>query len=196
MIIEKSSPHFSRRHHKKIDMIVLHATAGSAVGAIAWVMNPKSKVSYHYLIDKKGQIYRHVADKHRAWHAGRSAWKRKRDINDYSIGLALENKNDGKDIYPDVQTRSCLSLIRTLMRKYKIDPDDVVRHADIAPGRKTDPKGFKWIEFKTHLIKEKEEGVVQPTVIIEYSFWQRIIKFLTNIINHKDKEEGSNNDGN
>ncbi len=58
-----TSPNHSSREGKPITMLVLHATAGSARSALAWLTNPAARVSAHYLIDKRGHIYQLVADR-------------------------------------------------------------------------------------------------------------------------------------
>ena len=34
------------------EYIILHHSSGSYLGGISWIRNPKSRVSYHYLIDQ------------------------------------------------------------------------------------------------------------------------------------------------
>ena len=55
-------------------------------------MTKKSKVSCHYLIDRKGKILRMVDDNNIAWHAGKSKWKNFKNINKVSLGIELVNK--------------------------------------------------------------------------------------------------------
>lgn len=93
-------------------MIVLHATVGSARSALAWLTNPAARVSAHYLIDKTGRVYQLVADEEAAWHAGRAEWKGQTAINEISLGIELENANDGRDPYPAPQITAVLSLLR------------------------------------------------------------------------------------
>lgn len=68
--------------NRTIDMIVLHSTGSdNAEGAIAWFNNPNSKVSAHYVIDRKGLVYKLVRIQHIAWHA--------RGYNNRSIGIEI-----------------------------------------------------------------------------------------------------------
>lgn len=136
-------------------MLVIHATVGSAESALNWLCNPVSKVSTHYLIDKSGRIYRLVSDDLSAWHAGKSRWRglSATDIALGSIGIELENRNDGRDPYPPAQLDSLVELSHMLVVKYGILSDMVVRHLDIAipPGRKTDPAGLDWEWYMSRL---------------------------------------------
>src|SRR3954463_11295279 len=104
------SPNQSPRHNRAITMMVIHATAGSARSALGWLTTPLSRVSAHYLIDKGGHIYQLGPDDRAAWHAGRAAWHGETAINDISIGIELENANDGRDAYPPEQLDALLEL--------------------------------------------------------------------------------------
>ena len=79
MIIKTSySLNFSKkiRKNKDIKLIVIHYTGmQSKIESIKRLLNPKHKVSTHYLIDRKGQILKMVDDNKIAWHAGKSKWK-------------------------------------------------------------------------------------------------------------------------
>src|SRR5262245_17193369 len=122
------SPNHSARPSQQISMLVIHATAGSARSALAWLTTPLSRVSAHYLIDKRGHIYQLVADERMAWHAGRARWRETTAINQISIGIELENANTGRDPYPPEQIDALLALATEKVEKYHIAPEMVVRH--------------------------------------------------------------------
>ena len=149
------SPNQSSRGGARITLIVLHATVGSGASALAWLTNPLSKVSTHYLIYKTGYIYQLVPPDRAAWHAGTSAWMGMNSaaIQRQSLGIELENRNDGHDSYPPAQLASAHWLCTTLVARYNIERADVVRHLDIATpkGRKTDPAGLPWPAFADSL---------------------------------------------
>jgi AmpD protein len=99
------------------------------------------KVSAHFFIRRDGEIIQFVACTERAWHAGASNWCGRERCNDFSIGIELE----GSDTTPftDAQYAQLASLTWALKATYPIF--DIVGHADIAPGRKTDPgPHFDW----------------------------------------------------
>jgi len=145
----RRSANRSPRGSTIIEMIVLHATVGSAKSALDWLTSPASKVSTHYLIDNAGKVYQLVADDQVAWHAGRSSWHGVTKVNECSLGIELENANDGRDPYPAVQLEQCRLLCLDKIARYHIARGDVVRHLDIATprGRKTDPAAFPWPAF-------------------------------------------------
>ncbi|WP_442806715.1 1,6-anhydro-N-acetylmuramyl-L-alanine amidase AmpD [Thauera sp. Sel9] len=106
------------------------------------------RVSAHYFIRRDGKVVRFVDPVLRAWHAGVSSWNGRERCNDFSIGIELE----GCDTLPfeDVQYRQLAGLIDELKRHYPIEA--VVGHADIAPGRKTDPGPFfDWARLRRDL---------------------------------------------
>lgn len=102
------------------------------------------KVSAHFLIRCNGEIIQFVPCGRRAWHAGASSWQGRSGCNDFSIGVELE----GSDHVPfnDRQYKALARLTRLLKRTYHIR--FIVGHADIAPGRKTDPGPcFDWPRY-------------------------------------------------
>ncbi len=74
------------------DTVIIHYTAGSsAESSAAWLKNPSAKASAHLVVGKKGQIIQLAPFNIRTWHAGRSAWKGRTGLNQYSIGIELDN---------------------------------------------------------------------------------------------------------
>lgn len=74
------------------DTIVLHYTAGSSLESSAsWLQNPKAKASAHLVIGKTGQVVQLAPFNVRTWHAGRSSWNGRSGLNQYSIGIELDN---------------------------------------------------------------------------------------------------------
>jgi len=154
MIEYKESPNQSLRKGPRIDMVVIHATASDSFeGALAWMLNPKSQVSAHYLIGKDGKVVQLVKESKKAWHAGKSDWKGDPDCNNFSIGIELVNKNDGLDEYPDIQIITLAKLVANIQGFFKAITDDrIVGHDQIAPSRKTDPgRIFPWVQFGAYL---------------------------------------------
>ncbi len=102
------------------------------------------RVSAHFLIRRNGEIVQFVPCGKRAWHAGASLWRGRSGCNDFSIGVELE----GTDHVPfsDPQYTALVRLTRLLQRTYPICA--LAGHADIAPGRKTDPGPcFDWQRY-------------------------------------------------
>jgi len=102
------------------------------------------KVSAHVVIRRDGQLVQFVPFSKRAWHAGQSCFRGRNVCNDFSIGIELEGTDELP--YTEAQYRSLTALIALLRSRYpNIDADAITGHADIAPGRKTDPgPAFDW----------------------------------------------------
>lgn len=99
------------------------------------------RVSAHFFIRRDGDLLQFVSTRHRAWHAGISAWRGRERCNDFSLGIELEGCDEQP--FTPIQYIRLARLIRILRREFAIE--DIVGHADIAPGRKTDPGPcFDW----------------------------------------------------
>ena len=108
------------------------------------------KVSSHFLITRKGLLIQFVPTHKRAWHAGISAYKGRENCNDFSIGIELEGCDDEEFEKP--QYHSLSKLINFLSIDLQINKQNIVGHADIAPGRKTDPGPlFDWTLLQSML---------------------------------------------
>src|SRR5690349_9760973 len=91
---DKRSPNFDERNGQKPEIIVVHYTGMESTQAVLdKFADPNSKVSAHYLIDEKGNIYAMVDEEKRAWHAGISSWMGKDDVNSRSIGIEISNRD-------------------------------------------------------------------------------------------------------
>jgi N-acetylmuramoyl-L-alanine amidase len=147
LIHKFKSPNFNDRKSKNIEIIVIHYTALSSItNSLKYLCSKKNKVSSHYLISQSGKIYSLVSEKKRAWHAGQSYWKGNTDINSVSIGIELDySPSDKNNKYSLKLNSSLISLLKNLLKKYKIKTENVLGHSDIAPYRKIDPgKYFPW----------------------------------------------------
>lgn len=99
------------------------------------------RVSAHFLIRRDGSTVQFVPCRLRAWHAGASRWRGLERCNDFSIGIELEGCDE--QAFAPPQYDALARLVSVLRRHYPIE--DVVGHADISPGRKSDPgPHFDW----------------------------------------------------
>ena len=148
--IKNFSPNYDRkkRASNSIQIIVFHYTGmQSERESINRLCNPSSKVSSHYLINRRGKIFSLIQDRHIAWHAGKSCWGRYKNLNKNSIGIELVNKGHqfGYISFKKKQISSLIKLCKKLIKKYKINKKNIVGHSDIAPLRKIDPgEKFPW----------------------------------------------------
>ena len=115
--------------------------------AINKLTKTQSRVSSHYFVKNNGEIITMVPDLYIAWHAGRSSWGKYKSLNKYSIGIEITNPghNFRYKRFSKLQTKSLIKLSKFLIKKYKIDPRNILGHSDIAPERKKDPgEKFPW----------------------------------------------------
>ena len=110
------------------------------------------RVSAHLLLQRDGELLQFVSFDERAWHAGTSCFRGRRDCNDYSIGIELEGADE--DPYTEVQYQRLALVTRALLLHYTgLHPDRIVGHCDIAPGRKSDPgPAFDWRRYRADLM--------------------------------------------
>jgi N-acetylmuramoyl-L-alanine amidase len=131
-----------------ISAIVIHYTdMENAQLALTRLCDKQAEVSCHYVIDEDGSIYNLVPDLKRAWHAGKSYWRGRENVNNFSVGIEMVNPGTDfkKHPFTAAQMSSCLSLCQHLTMLYNIPRHNVIGHSDVAPDRKIDPgEHFNW----------------------------------------------------
>jgi len=137
-----------KRTKNQIKFVIIHYTGmQSEIESIERLKDVKSKVSCHYLINRKGSVVQMAEEKNIAWHAGKSKWKNFTNLNKGSIGIELVNRGHkfGYENYTKLQINSLVNLCKELKKKYKINKENFLGHSDIAPLRKIDPgEKFPW----------------------------------------------------
>lgn len=166
-IIDHASPNFNARPvGTAVACVVLHGTAGSSVeGDLAWLCDEArgsdgepvdTSASYHYLVGRDGTVYQLVDEADRAWHAGESEWLGRPDVNDFSVGIGMTNRgpvggdarNPGQQLYTTEQIMAAAELTTQVCQRHGVPWRNVVTHALVSPGRKSDPwLHFPWGEF-------------------------------------------------
>ncbi|MFC0267180.1 N-acetylmuramoyl-L-alanine amidase [Kushneria aurantia] len=144
----------ARGQNQRVRFIVLHYTGGDERAALRTLT--ESNVSAHYLVTDNPGRYRDrpvvlqlVDEDRRAWHAGVSQWADRSNLNDTSVGIEIVNPgyHDSPEgqvwtPYSRAQIELVIELTRDLVERYDIEPQNVLGHSDIAPGRKVDPGPF------------------------------------------------------
>ncbi|KLI98262.1 N-acetylmuramoyl-L-alanine amidase [Luteimonas sp. FCS-9] len=133
-------------------LVVLHYTEQDSVERSLDTLrtaNSGGRVSAHYLIGKRGERYQLVSDLDRAWHAGAGRWGAITDVNSASIGIELDN--NGREPFAEPLVESLLVLLEDLRTRWRIAPENVIGHSDLAPARKIDPGvHFPWRRLAEH----------------------------------------------
>ncbi|UVE17912.1 N-acetylmuramoyl-L-alanine amidase [Pseudomonas sp. LS44] len=147
--IDTSQP--SANHDSRVQFIVLHYTSTDLQRSLQILT--QDEVSSHYLIGAAPPtIYRLVEEDQRAWHAGVSEWQGRTWLNSSSIGIELVNPGfedtpNGRVWYPysDEQIDALILLLKDIVQRHHIAPENIIGHSDIAPLRKLDPGPlFPW----------------------------------------------------
>lgn len=125
---EKTSPNKSAGIQQKF--LLIHYTAGvSAESSVAWLCNPQAKASAHLVIGRDGSIAQLVRFDERAWHAGESQWGLLKGLNQYSIGIELDNeglltrRGDGKWVFG----KTVIADDQVILAPHRLDPAAVQR---------------------------------------------------------------------
>lgn len=174
-----TSTHSSSRNGAAVQAIVIHATAGT--NSLGWLLKNPQQVSAHYLIRKDGWIYQLVALDRAAHHCGYSKITvdgktydktTSPNPNQISVGIELENLNNGKDPYPAVQIAALRELLDYLRSRY---PRAVLLfHRDIDTQGKTDPRGLDWPDIFPAEPETKQTRVIGagPSITLaQFSTW-------------------------
>lgn len=74
------------------DTIVIHYTAGSSLdSSVKTLQDPAVKASAHLIVGRDGAVRQLVPFNKIAWHAGQSSYLDRDGLNQYSIGIELDN---------------------------------------------------------------------------------------------------------
>lgn len=109
--------------------IILHTTEGAAAGALSKL---RRNGEAHYLVTRKGQIYRLIEDNRLAKHAGRSMWNGRRNVDEVSLGIETEGYHNRP--MTSIQEQALAFLLRTLKARYRIPDVNILTHSMVAYG--------------------------------------------------------------
>lgn len=163
---EANRNHWDNRTEGPIRFLIMHYTVCTFPATLNLFTKNigDGRVSAHYVISQKEELVRGgipiqvVPEDKRSWHAGVSFWRGKHNLNHEAIGI--ENINQGfvgeETAHPtwfafDPDQIATLGVLSAdIVKRYSIRPENIVGHADIAPGRKQDPGIlFPWEELHT-----------------------------------------------
>ncbi|MFH1037124.1 MAG: N-acetylmuramoyl-L-alanine amidase [PVC group bacterium] len=126
--------HYSPRNRERpprtsTEYIILHTTEGPARGSLRKV---RENGETHYFVDTDGHIYRIIHRDRVAFHAGRSMWRGKTDLDSCSIGIEVVGYHN-KSITA-AQYQALGELLRQLQTVYKVPDERVLCHSMVAYG--------------------------------------------------------------
>lgn len=161
---------------QKVRYIVIHYTAGrgdTAQDNGRYFANNVVAASAHWFVDEN-EVLASVPEQFVAWHCGGAAYMHPECRNSNSIGVELcsEMDQNGQYYFTEQTLENAKELVRTLMERYDIPMERVLRHYDVTG--KICPAPFvgagmdAWEEFKGGLtVYPKFENVpdwAKPTI--------------------------------
>ena len=127
-----------RRVRASTELIVLHTTEAPARSSLNKVSD---RGECHFCVTEDGSVYRIVDRDREAFHAGRSMWNGKEDVDKFSIGIECVGFHD--KAMPAAQIRAIRTLVKELQSMYSIPDHKVVCHSHVAYGAPN-----KWHKYR------------------------------------------------
>ena len=150
--VSRQTPNFSKGKIMTPKAAVLHHTSGSYAGSVDWCMKPESMVSYHCIIKRDGERTVLASDNQRTWHAGKSNWNGKSDLNSWSLGVAFEGDTYKEPLSKEM-IESAIEYLVPRMNRLSLTIKDVTDHRTVSPGRKDDLNPTEFNRFVQELSK-------------------------------------------
>ena len=118
-----------RRVRASTELIVLHTTEAPARSSLNKLSD---RGEAHFCVTEEGSVYAIVDRDRVAFHAGRSMWNGKEDVDNFSIGIECVGYHDKP--MPTVQLAAIRTLVKELQAMYRIPDERVVCHSHVAYG--------------------------------------------------------------
>ena len=142
----------ARSQSSRVKFIVIHYTVSDLPRSIKILT--EQEVSSHYLLTDEAEpkFYTLVDEARMSNHAGVSSWKTYANLNPMSVGIEIVNPGfkqtpEGRVWYPfpQAQLDQLIPLLKQIVARHNIPPQNILGHSDIAPQRKQDPGPlFPW----------------------------------------------------
>lgn len=142
----------------RVKFLIVHYTVSNLPQSIKTLT--QQTVSSHYLLSDEAtpRVYGLVDETRQANHAGVSNWKNYTLLNGSSVGIEIVNPGftespNGRVYYPfpQAQIDRLIVLMKDIVARHQIPPENILGHSDIAPTRKQDPGPlFPWAQLAQH----------------------------------------------
>ncbi len=109
--------------------IILHTTEGGSVGSLSKL---RANGESNYFIDHSGKTYEIIERRRVAYHAGRSMWRGRTNLDDVSLGIEVAGYHN-REINA-AQYDALRALIKDLQAAYGIPDEAVLSHSMVAYG--------------------------------------------------------------
>lgn len=166
------------RKNENIKFIILHyvGAVSTAKNNAEYFYDKYRGASAHYFVDDK-EIWQVVEDNDASWAIGADKYYTDaRNSNSISVEMCCYYMQNGNiNVAKEVEEKA-LELVKTLMKKYNIDVDHVIRHYDAT--RKNCPAPFvkdeeRWENFKKKL---QEQSTEEPEEKEEYTDYEKRVR--------------------
>ena len=180
--------------NRKIEYIVIHyvGAVSSAKNNVDYFYDKDRQSSAHYFVDEKS-IWQCVEDTNIAWHCGgaKKYFSNCRNSNSIGIELCCKKDKSGKWYFEDKTLENATELVRSLMNKYNVKFENIIRHYDVT--HKVCPKPFVddakyWNKFKEGI---KMQDITDPGEALEYliekgritsgEYWKNALSIVKNL---------------
>jgi AmpD protein len=137
--VYRQTPNYTSGTTIKPAGVVLHHSYGSYNGSVSWILQKKSKVSYHVIIDTDGSRTVFAPDNKRCWHAGRSKFNGRSNCNGFLLGLSFSGDTNSREL-TEAEVKSAVEWLLPRFKEWgwPTDLSTITTHAKISPGRKND----------------------------------------------------------
>lgn len=194
-----NSGNYKKGRSGSIKYIVIHYTANhgdTAANNVRYFTNNVVKASAHYFVDENN-IYSSVPIYDTAYHCGGGlqgkgghAWfGHCKNSNSIGIEMCLLDKNGYVRKGTIVQ---CVELVKYLMKKYSIPPENVIRHWDVTgkncPVPFTGDNNAYWQDFKNRI------SIVDEYTDNEHILWELSNRKIISNVNLWRNKMSNDND--
>ena len=114
---------------KATSLIILHTTEAPSRSALRKLSDLGE---CHFCIDEAGRVYRIIDHRREAYHAGRSMWNGRANVDEFSVGIEVCGYHN-KPLNA-AQNTALAALIGELKYIYKIADHNVLAHSNVAYG--------------------------------------------------------------
>lgn len=182
--MQAAAGNYKKGRTGSIKYIVIHYTANNgdtAFGNAKYFRGNKNlQASAHYFVDEN-EVWQSVKESDTAFHCGAKHYRHPECRNGNAIGVELCSRKSlvGEYYFKEETVRRATELVRSLMKKYNVDVNHVLRHYDVTgkncPAPFVESTGL-WVDFKNMLrgetevekqIKIKLNGVTKQVNAIE-----------------------------
>ena len=118
-----------RTIRKSTTLIVLHTTEAPSRSALRKLSDLGE---CHFCIDESGRVYRIIDHRREAYHAGRSMWNGRANVDEFSLGIEMCGYHNKP--LTSAQYQSLAALVGELKYIYKVPDHNVLAHSHVAYG--------------------------------------------------------------